>query len=247
MVTAAAGAAVRTAPEKSRRTTASVAHANGAAMGASGSPWPPSQVSGLTPMPDTAPRAVAASMTGAAGADAAASGAAIICSASTADTLAGPLSADGSVESLTAATGSRASRVARVASTLLMPGTGRGVADRRAVPLRPGAAAGDASALTGSPEFVAPVRPLPVLDGAEEPPEASSLLRAPRFWRAGEAGAASVVADAVVSSAAADTVVSESAPVSAAAMAGNPANTAPTPNRTASAPTRPTWLAERLL
>jgi cytosine/adenosine deaminase-related metal-dependent hydrolase len=45
----------------------------------------------------------------------------------------------------------------------------------------------------------------------------------------------------------ADAVVSPAAPVSATATAGRPANTAPTPNRTASAPTRPTWLAERLL
>jgi hypothetical protein len=119
------------------------------------------------------------------------------------------VSTDGDgVESPTAAMGSNESREAREASELLILGTGRGVADRRGWPLRPGVdAVGDASALSGSSAFAEPVRPLPVLGDAEETPEASSVPRAPRVWRAGEAAAVSVVADTEVSPVVADTEV----------------------------------------
>ena len=93
-LTAAAGAAVVRAPDRSRRLTASVAQANGAARGASGSLPPPSHANGFRPASDSAPRAAAVVITGAAGVDVDVAAAGAICwAASTVSDAAGAVSA----------------------------------------------------------------------------------------------------------------------------------------------------------
>ena len=100
VVTAAAGAATLAAPENSRRLAASVAHASGAAIGASGSPVPPSHDSGLRSA-ESAPRGVAA-VSAAVGAGAGAAGA-MSCSNAAGTT--GAFSTTGSTTGLSATAG----------------------------------------------------------------------------------------------------------------------------------------------
>jgi len=175
-------------------------------------------VSGLPPTPLTAPRGVAAVSTGAAGAEAAAAGA--ICSA--ASMTAGTLSSEGlDTESSITAREFVDARGVEV-SVPPIPETGLSIADRRAVGCR--SEAGDpASVPTPLPEF-------DELRGAC--PLSDVVARAPRDCRGDTVGVESVASAAMA--------VSPAAPVSAAATAGIPVRTAPTPRSTASAPTRPT-------